>query len=194
MKTKTYPVHIPDQKIKNAMDLLIISHKIKSHYVYIKDFNKSMFNKTKIENKKYFFTYFLQCFSCERILVEQKDICLKINGKQTVKLKNGFIKFKNVDFECVIKGSKSNKKTSGSYIKIQKSISKKYQDHIPGSFAYKLVCADDKFSQPVVPYRCENEAYGFIKMMLAEFVYSKKVMKKHFNKNSFMTEKGEETF
>ena len=68
------------------MDLLIISDKIKSHYVYIKDFNKFMFNKTKDKNKKHFCKYCLQCFSSERILVEYKEICSKINGKQTVKL------------------------------------------------------------------------------------------------------------
>ena len=32
------------------MDLLIISDKIKSHYMYIKDFNKCMSNKTKTKN------------------------------------------------------------------------------------------------------------------------------------------------
>ena len=45
-----YPVHISDQKFENSMDLLLISYQIKSHYVYIKDFNKSMFNKTKTKN------------------------------------------------------------------------------------------------------------------------------------------------
>ena len=46
----TYPVHMLDQKFENSMDLLIISDKIKSRYVHIKDFNKFMFKKTK--NKK----------------------------------------------------------------------------------------------------------------------------------------------
>ena len=36
------------------MNLLIISDKIKSHYVYIKDFNKFMFNKTKTNKKNTF--------------------------------------------------------------------------------------------------------------------------------------------
>ena len=40
------------------------------------------------------------------------------------------------DFECIIKSVKNNEKTSGSY-------TKKYQDHIPCSFAYKLVCVDN---------------------------------------------------
>ena len=49
----TYPVHVPDQKFKMCMDLLLISKENKSHYVYIKDFNRFMWNK-KNENKQYF--------------------------------------------------------------------------------------------------------------------------------------------
>ena len=85
-----YPVHISDQKFKNSMDLLIISDKLNQ----IKYFNKFMFNQTKNKNKKYFCEYCLQCFSSERILVEHKKICLKLSGKQTVKLKSGFIDLK----------------------------------------------------------------------------------------------------
>ena len=91
------------------------------------------------------------------------------------------------DFECIIKSVKNNEKTSGSY-------TKKYQDHIPCSFAYKLVCVDNKFSKPVVLYRGENAAYYFIKMMLEEFGYCKKVLKKHFNKKLILNESGEENF
>ena len=29
----------------------------------------------------------------------------------------------------------------------------KYHDHVPCSFAYKVVCIDDKFSKPIVVYR-----------------------------------------
>lgn len=45
-----------------------------------------MCNKTKNKNKKNFFKYCLQYFSCERFLIERKEICLEINGKQTIKL------------------------------------------------------------------------------------------------------------
>ena len=83
--------------------------------------------KQKNKNKKYFCKFCLQCFSSETVLVEHKEICLKINGKQTVKLKSGFIQFKNysrqippsfkiyADFEGILKSVKSNEKTSGSY-------------------------------------------------------------------------------
>ena len=69
-------------------------------------------------------------------------------------------------------------------IKKQVVLTEKYQDHIPCSFAYKLVCVDNKFSKPVAFYRGENAAYNFIKMMLEEFGYCKKVMKKYFKKKN----------
>ena len=49
----TYPVYVSDQKFENCMDILLISNKNKSHYVYIKDFNRFINNKTK--NKKNIF-------------------------------------------------------------------------------------------------------------------------------------------
>ena len=97
------------------MDLLLISNEFKSHYVYIKDFDKFMFNKTKNRNKKHFCKCCLQCFSSKGILTEHKKDCLVINGKQSVKLKRSSIRFKNyskqipvpykiyADFECILK-------------------------------------------------------------------------------------------
>ena len=64
------------------MNLLLIFHKIKSHFVYIKDFEKLMFNKTKNKNKKYFCKCCILCFSSKNVLTEHKEICLKTNGKQ----------------------------------------------------------------------------------------------------------------
>ena len=55
---------------------------------------------------------------------------------------------------------------------------RKYQDHIPFSFAYKVVCVDNKFSEPVVHYRDENTPYNFIKIMHEELGDCKRVMKK----------------
>ena len=52
-------------------------------------------------------------------------------------------------------------------------IQKKYQNHIPCSFTYKLVCVDDEFSKPIVVFRGENAAYEFIEAILKEFEYCK---------------------
>ena len=90
-----YPVYLSDQKFSDSMDLLLILDKFKSHYVYIKDFDRFMFNKTKYKGKKFFCKNCLQCFCSEKILSEHKEDCLVINGKQTVKLESGFISFKN---------------------------------------------------------------------------------------------------
>ena len=68
---------------------------------------------------------------------------------------------------------------------------KKYQDHIPCSFAYKVVCVDDRFTKPIVVYRGENAAYEFIKAILKEYKYCRKVMNKHFNKKLIMSEEEE---
>ena len=65
----------------------------------------------------------------------------------------------------------------------QKSI-KKY----PCSFAYKLVCVDDKFIRLIVAFRGENATLKSIESILKRYEYCKEVMKKHFNKNLIMTE------
>ena len=63
------------------MDLLMITGENKSHYVYIKDFNRFMCNKTTNKNKKHFCKYCLQSFSSEKIFQQHKKVCLKKNGK-----------------------------------------------------------------------------------------------------------------
>ena len=58
-----FPIYISDQEFENSMDLLLVIDKNKSHYVYIKDFDRFMFHKTKNKNKKYFWKSCSQCFS-----------------------------------------------------------------------------------------------------------------------------------
>ena len=53
-----------------SIDLLLLIDDDKSHYVYIKGFNRCFFRKTKNKNKKYFCKSCLQCFSSENILTE----------------------------------------------------------------------------------------------------------------------------
>ena len=143
----TFPIYISNQKFENSMDLLLIIDGDKSHYVYIKDFDRFMFHKTKNKNKKWFCKSCLQCFSSENVLIKHKEDCLSINGKQSVKLEEGTIEFENyfkqipvpfkayADFECNLEIVESYE---GSY-------TKKYQNHVPCSFAYKVVCIDKRF-------------------------------------------------
>ena len=71
---------------------------------------------------------------------------------------------------------------------------KKYQDHIPCSFAYKLVCVGDRFSKSIVNFRGKNAAFNFIEAILKEYESYKKVMKKHFSKNLIMAKEKQEQF
>ena len=94
------------------MDLLLVSGKNKSHYVYIKDFDTFMFHKTKNKNKKFFCNSYLLCFSSKTVLTEHKEVCLRINVAQSVRVEKGTIQFKSyfkqipvpfkvyADFEC----------------------------------------------------------------------------------------------
>ena len=158
------------------MNLLLLIGNDKSHYVYIKDFERFMFQKTKNKNKKWFCKSCLQYFSSKNLLIKHEENYLSVNGKQSIKLEKGIIKsdnyFKQIpvpfkvyaDFECNLKSVKCNK---GSY-------TEKYQDHIPCSFAYKIVCIDDRFTKPTIIYRGENAAYEFIKAILEKYKYCKK--------------------
>ena len=74
------------------------------------------------------------------------------------------------------------------------SYTEQYQHHILGSFAYKVLCVDDKFSKSVVLYREKNAVYKFIEAILKERNYCKKVIKKLFNKNLVMFAEDEKRF
>ena len=75
------------------MDLLYIFDGYKFHQVYIKDFNRFMFHKTKNKSKKYFCKSCLWCFSSKYVLTKHKEVCLSINGAQSVRLEKGTIEF-----------------------------------------------------------------------------------------------------
>ena len=61
------------------------------------------------------------------------------------------------DFECNVKRVRSSDRSDNALY------TKKYQKHIPCSFAYKVVCVDDKFSKPVVLYRGIDQIIDLLK-------------------------------
>ena len=178
------------------MDFLLLINDGKSHYVYIKDFDRFMFYKTKNRNKKWFCRSCLQCFSGENVLIKRKENYLSIKDKQSPKLEKGTVEFKNyfkqipVSFKifanlyCDLRGGECYE---GCY-------TKKYQDRIPCNFAYNVVCVNDRFTKQIAFYRGENGIYEFIKVILKEYKYCRKIMNKHFNKNLIMGEKEELLF
>ena len=134
-----------------------------------------MFHKTKNKNKKYFCKSCLQRFSSINVLTEHKNVCLSINGAQSVRLENGTIEFKNyfkqmpvpfkiyADFECNLESAESYE---GSYSRSIKTIF-----IIVFLTNLLLVYVDDKFTKPIVVFRGENAAYDFVKAIFKEYQY-----------------------
>ena len=46
-----FPIYVSDQKFEYSIDLLLLNDDDKSHHVYIKDFDRFMFHKTRNKNK-----------------------------------------------------------------------------------------------------------------------------------------------
>ena len=155
-----------------------------------------MFHEIKNKNKNWFCKGCLQCFSGENILIKYKEDCLSVNGIQSVKIKEGTIEFKN-DFKQlpvpfkIYAGFECNLRDVEIY---EGSYTKEYHEHVPCSYAFKVVCIDDRFSKPAVVYRGENAAYEFIKSILEEYKHCKKLIKEHFNKNLIMSEEEQYLF
>ena len=141
-------------------------------------------------------------------MIEHKENCLIINRKQSVKLKSGSISFKNhfkqlpvpfriyADFECI------SKNVERDFIKNNSSYTERYQSHIPCSFAYKVVCIDNKFSKNVVLIEEKMLFPNLLKQFLVSIVIVGgegwarvgRVIKNHFNKNLTMSTEEEEIF
>ena len=143
------PFYVSRLNNTQILNLLLIKNENNSHYVFIKDFNSLMYSKTKHKCRKYFCMN-CQCFTTQEILNKQKEMCLLINDNITPIFEKGIIKFDNYDrqlpipFKIYADIECYNKKFN-----IQKGRSTKlYSKHIPNSIGAKLVCIDDKYTQP----------------------------------------------
>ena len=164
-ENKVYPLYISKKCYSQTLNLLLITEKDKSHYVFIKDFNRLMFSKTKQKDEKHFCMSRLQNFSTKEILNNHKKRCLLINGCQAVNYELGIIKFTNYnkqipilfkiygDTERFLKRTKTKK---GEH-------TIKYQEHYPNSIASKLVCIDDRFTLPSIIFKGKDCINKFIR-------------------------------
>ena len=66
-----FPIYVSDQNF-GSMDFFFLIDDDKLRYVYIKDFDRFIFQKTKNKNKKWFCRSCLQCFSSKKILIKQR--------------------------------------------------------------------------------------------------------------------------
>ena len=198
-----YPIYISKEQFDDVSNLLLISENENTHYCLIKDFNRFMFRHTKNENKKHFCMHCFQCFSSERVLLNHKEICLEINGKQAVKMPEigSKIDFKNfkkqlqvpfviyADFEAI------TEPIHGCQPSNQKSFTEAYQKHTDCGYGNKVVCCyDDKYTKPIQYYRGKKAVYKFMESILNEVKDCKKILKTKFNKPLKMTPDDENDF
>ena len=73
-ENKVYPLHISKKSYHQTLNLLLITEKDKSHYVFIKDFNRLMFSRTKHKDKKHY------CMSSFQILLHKKCYLITKNN------------------------------------------------------------------------------------------------------------------
>ena len=182
-----YVIYVSKEKFDSCLNLLLITKGEVKHYCLIKDFNKFMYNQTEHKGRKHFCMYCLQCLSSKEHLEKHKVDCIEINGKQSIKMpepgsKIEFVNYRRklpthfviyADFEAITE--KVDEKAP------QKSRTEQYQKHTDCGYGYKVVCCyDDKFSKPIKVFRGEKAVHKFMKDMLAEVKYCKKVIKTYF--------------
>ena len=154
------------------------------------------------KNYCYCYHYCLQVFSKEEILKCHVKDCFKINGKERIRMpkKGEYLTFKNnerkikspfmiyADFESILVPEDNRKQNP------DESYTKKYQKNIACSYDYKLVCVDDKFSNPFNSCLGEYVVYSFSAGKIEESKCCSDVMKKHFNEEHVVTKKDDEGF
>ena len=195
-ENKVYPLYISKKSYNQTLNLILITEKEKSHYVFIEDFNRLMFSKTKHKDKKHFCMSCLQNFSTKEILNNHRKLCLLINSCQAANYESGTKKFTNYNkqipilfkiyaaTECILKRTKIKE---GEH-------TIKYQEHYPNSLGAKLACIDDRFTSTSIIFKGKNCINKFIRWVLDKQKWTPQITKKYFNKRLIMTNKDEEIY
>ena len=165
-ENKVDPLYISKKAFDQTLNLLSVTEKGKSHYVFIKDFNRLMFSRTKHKDKKHHCMSCFQSLTTVEILSNHKKQCLLINGCQAVNYESGTIKFTNYNkqmpiFKKIYADTECFLKRINSY-KGEHTI--KYQEHIPNSIGAKLVYIDDRFTLPSITFKGKdriNVSHGY---------------------------------
>ena len=172
-ENRVFPLYVSKKSNEQVLNVLLISNGEKSHYVFIKDFNRLMYSKTKHKDRKHFCMSYLQNFTTKKILNSHSERCLLINETQAVRYETETIRFKNFDkqipipfkiyaySECLLKGVNIKK---GGYTKI-------YQNHVPNSIGAKLVCIDNEFALPTKTFTGSNSIKEFIEWIFEQQKY-----------------------
>ncbi|XP_033741829.1 uncharacterized protein LOC117328409 [Pecten maximus] len=171
-----FPKHITQKRYDQHVDLIFLTDGRKSHYCWIKDLNRLLNDQKSDSHRHFFCMYCLQGFTKERILSDHITYC-KGHGAQRVKLpeeKDKWLFYKDVrkqlkvpyiiyaDFEAFqvpIQGCTNDP---------NRSHTEKITEHVPSSFAYKVVGLTPETSKNPVVYRGPDVTEHFVDCMLKE--------------------------
>ena len=62
-ENKVFPLYVSKKSNEESLNVLLISNEEKSHYVFIKDFNRLMYSKTKQRQKKVLYGMFTEFYN-----------------------------------------------------------------------------------------------------------------------------------
>lgn len=85
-KVKQYPIYVPKKCCEDKNFELLLIKEDKRHFALIKDFSIFMYDYTLNLGKKIFCRYCLKAFRTSEKLRCHIKYCLKINGKQRIKM------------------------------------------------------------------------------------------------------------
>ena len=157
---------------KTHIDLLKVEDGDKSHYAFIKDYNKLISKQTNNANRrKHHCKYCLHGFTTEELLKKHNENgCLAVEGQtvempkadDTIEFKNHYKKLKApfviyADFECLT--------TKTGSVNTKANNTEKYQHHRPCGFMLNVVNAIDGSSEPHL-YRGEDCMEVFTKKLM----------------------------
>ena len=174
------------KEFKRINLFLFVNEEGRSHYMWIKDFNKLLHDQTKYKGKKYPCERCLHLFSRKDLLEEHREDCLGIAGKpkdEMPKEGNNFIYFKNIqnkmmvpyviyaDFESI------NRPVTNVLQNPEKSSTTITQIHEICSYGYVVSRCDGSVYEPVI-YRGKNAAEKFLKALQKEEIKIRKNLEK----------------
>ncbi|XP_033729517.1 uncharacterized protein LOC117318664 [Pecten maximus] len=175
-KRSLFPIHATKQRFDLHVDSLLMSDGRKSHYCWIKDMGPLLNDRYSHGHRYYLCMYCLQGFTKERIIKSHISYCRK-HGTQKVKLPSEEDKclfYKEVRKQLKVPYSiyadfeSFQVPVHGCEVDPQRSHTEKTIQHIPSSFAYKVVGLAKETSNHPLIYRGPDVAENFIEYILRE--------------------------
>ena len=84
-ENKVFPLYVPKKSNEQVLNVLLINNEEKSHYVFIKGFNRLMYSRTEHKDRKHFCMSSLQNVTAKEVLNHHRKRYLLIINTQAVK-------------------------------------------------------------------------------------------------------------